>query len=63
MAPQHFPLLLSKSKEVAGVELKEYVNPVESDRAAKLTVITNRLAHREIKEPRIWHYRKKTGRK
>lgn len=63
MAPQHFPLLLSKSKEVAGVELKEYTNPLESDRAAKLTIITNKLANREIKEPRIWHYRKNTGRK
>lgn len=63
IAPQHFPLLLSKSKEIAGVELKEYVNPLEADRAAKLTVITNKLAHREIKEPRIWHYRKNSGRK
>lgn len=63
MAPQHFPLLLSKSKEIAGVELKEYTNPLESDRANKLTIITNKLAHRELKEPRIWHYRKNTGRK
>lgn len=63
MAPQHFPLLLSKSKEIAGVELKEYTNPLESDRANKLMIITNKLAHREIKEPRIWHYRKNTGRK
>lgn len=63
MAPQHFPLLLSKSKEVSGMELKEYANPLESDRAAKLTVIQNRLAHRELKEPRLWHYRQPTGRK
>ena len=63
MAPQHFPLLLSKCKEVAGMELKDYSNSVESDRALKLTVITNRLAHREIKEPRIWALRRNTGRK
>lgn len=63
MAPQHFPLLLSKSKEIAGVELKEYTNPLESDRAAKLTVITNRLANRELKESRIWHTRQNTGRR
>lgn len=63
MAPQHFPLLLSKSKEVAGVELKEYNNPLESDRAAKLTVITNRLANRELKEARLWHTRENTGRR
>ena len=63
MAPQHFPLLLSKCKEIAGVELKEYTNPLESDRANKLMIITNKLAHREIKEPRIWHYRKNSGRK
>lgn len=63
MAPQHFPLLLSKSKEVAGMELKEYSNALESDRAAKLTVITNKLARREIKEPRIWRNRINSGRK
>lgn len=63
MAPQHFPLLLSKSKEVAGIELKEYVSSVESDRAAKLTVITNRLANRELKEARLWHTRENTGRR
>ena len=63
MAPQHFPLLLSKSKEIAGVELKEYTNPLESDRANKLTIITNKLAHRELKEPKIWHYRKNSGRR
>ena len=63
MAPQHFPLLLSKSKEIAGVELKEYSNPLESDRAAKLTIITNRLANRELKEARLWHTRENTGRR
>ena len=62
MAPQHFSLLLSKAKENAGVELKEYHNPLEADRAKKLLINTNKFAMRQPEEPRIWKNRKHTGR-
>lgn len=62
MAPQHFSLLLSKSKENAGVELKEYLNPLESDRAKKLLINTNKFAKRQPEGARIWKNRLKTGR-
>lgn len=62
MAPQHFSLLLSKAKENAGVELKEYHNPLEADRAKKLLINTNKFAMRQPEEAKIWKNRKHTGR-
>lgn len=63
LAPQHFSLLLSKSKVMAAMELDKEYDQLEDDRARKQLITANEHARRLLgQEPVLWQNRIRTGR-
>ena len=64
LAPQHFPLLLSKSKVQAAYELNKTFDELEADRARKQAATAGKHARRtEGLEETLWRNKPMTGRR
>lgn len=63
LAPQHFALLLSKSKVMAAMEIDKEYDQFEDDRSRKQLVSANEHSRRLLgMETRLWKNRKRSGR-
>lgn len=63
LAPQHFPLLLSKSKVMAAMELDREYDQMEDDRARKQLMTVNDHSKRLLgQDSTLWQNRKLSGR-
>lgn len=64
LAPQHFTLLLSKSKVMAAMELDKEFNQLEDDRARKQLMTVNDHSKRlRGQEATLWKNRNRSGRR
>lgn len=64
LAPQHFPLLLSKSKVMAAMELDKEYDQLEDDRARKQLITANEHSKRLLGQPAtLWKNRQRSGRR